>query len=69
HIMAPKHKWDSVGARSKEQVAELMSRAMAEGRHSSYGSHARISTWSHQGKVIEVTYSRSGGQISNGWVK
>jgi hypothetical protein len=45
HIMAPKHKWDSVGARSKEQVAELMSRAMAEGRHSAYGSNARMATW------------------------
>lgn len=33
HIMDPKHVWHRVGARSKEQVAELMGRAMAEGRH------------------------------------
>jgi hypothetical protein len=68
-IMAPKHKWDSVGAHSKEQVAELMSRAMAEGRHSAHGSSARMTTWNYQGRTIEVTYAKNGGQISNGWVK
>ena len=67
--MAPRHKWDTVGARSKEQVAELMSRAMAEGRHGAYGVGSRVATWNHQGRTIEVTYASNGGKISNGWVK
>jgi hypothetical protein len=69
HIMAPKHKWSSVGARSKEQVAELMSRAMAEGKHIPYGTNAKMARWTHRGQTIEVTYAKNGGQISNGWVK
>lgn len=69
HIMAPKHKWGTVGARSREQVAELMGRAMAEGTHSAYGSSAMQAVWRYQGKTIVVTYSRSGGQVSNGWVR
>lgn len=69
HIMAPKHKWGSVGARSREQVAELMSRAMAEGAHSSRGSQGMQAVWRHGGKTIVVTYAKSGGKISNGWVQ
>ncbi len=69
HIMAPKHKWGSVGARSREQVAELMSRAMAEGSHSAYGSGAMQAVWRHSGKTIVVTYAKNGGKISNGWVR
>jgi hypothetical protein len=70
HIMDPKHKWDSVGARSKDEIAELMSRAMANGKHTDYaGGGAKVATWNHQGKTIQVTYSKSGGQISNGWVQ
>lgn len=66
HIMAPKHKWGSIGARSKEQVAELMSRAMAEGKHIPYGTSAKMARWDHRGQTIEVTYAKNGGQISNG---
>ncbi len=69
HIMQPKHKWRSVGAKSKEQVAELMARAMAEGSHSSYGSGARQAVWRYKGKTIVVTYAKNGGKISNGWVR
>lgn len=69
HIMASKHKWSTAGARSREQVAELMSRAMVEGAHANYGTAARIATWRYQGKTIQVTYSRSTGKISNGWVR
>lgn len=67
HIMAPKHKWGEVGAKSKEQVAELMARAMSQGSHSNYGA-AKIASWQYNGRTIQVTYS-NGGQISNGWVK
>lgn len=66
--MAPKHKWGSVGAKSKEQAAELMSRAMAEGSHSAC-SGATQAVWRYQGKTIVVTYAKSGGKISNGWVR
>ncbi|MGI5189548.1 SAR2788 family putative toxin [Promicromonospora sp. CA-289599] len=71
HIMAPKHKWGSVGAKSREQVADLMGRAMAEGSHKAYGSSgkAMVAVWKHKGKTIEVTYSKSTGKVSNGWVK
>ena len=70
HIMAPKHKWAEVGARSREQVAELMARAMSEGKHVSYGSSgsAMKAVWQHAGRTIEVTYSKGSGHISNGWV-
>lgn len=69
HIMDPKHKWGSLGAKSKEQVAELMSRAMAEGRHGVYQKSGRMATWNHRGKTIVVTYAKDSGRISNGWVK
>lgn len=68
HIMDPKHKWSSVGAKSREQVAELMARAMSEGSHRDNGRGAKVATWKYRGKVIQVTYSK-GGQISNGWVR
>lgn len=68
HIMAPKHKWSSVGAKSREQVAELMARAMAEGKHGKYGKNGKSAVWNYNGKTIEVTYS-NGGHISNGWVR
>lgn len=69
HILAPKHKWGTVGARNKEQVAELMARAMAEGRHVANGAGSKKAVWTYQGKTIEVTYSSATGHISNGWVK
>ncbi|HEX8508014.1 MAG TPA: polymorphic toxin type 35 domain-containing protein [Propionibacteriaceae bacterium] len=69
HIMAPKHKWGSVGAKSKEQVAELMGRAMAEGRHGAHRAGSKKSVWVYKGKTIEVTYASNGGKISNGWVR
>lgn len=69
HIMAPKHKWGSVGAKSREQVADLMGRAMAEGKHSAYKSGAMQAVYNYKGKTIVVTYSKNGGQVSNGWVR
>lgn len=69
HILDPKHKWSRVNVKSKEQVAELMSRAMAEGSHSKYKGAAMQAVWKYKGKVIVVTYSKQGGQISNGWVR
>lgn len=69
HILDPKHKWSRVNVKSKEQVAELMSRAMAEGSHSKYKGAAMQAVWNYKGKVIVVTYSKQGGQISNGWVR
>jgi hypothetical protein len=70
HIMAPKHKWSSVDARSKEQVAELMSRAMAEGKHVVAANNRSVkATWNYRGKTIDVTYAKDSGKISNGWVR
>lgn len=69
HIMASKHKWGTVGAKSREQVAELMSRAMIEGRHAIHDANTKRAVWNYQGKTIEVTYNRTTGQISNGWVR
>lgn len=71
HIMMPKHRWGAVDARSKQQVAELMSRAMAEGSHSSYrnSSFARQAVWPYRGQTIVVTYAKQTGQISDGWVR
>lgn len=68
HIMAPKHCWSKVGAKSKEQIADLLGRAMAEGHHSDHGSQARKAEWSYQGRTITATYNKNGGQISDGWV-
>lgn len=67
HIMAPKHNWHLLGARSREQVADLMGRAMAEGSHSAYGS-AMKSVWRYGGRTITVTYDKASGKVSNGWV-
>ncbi|MGP9529893.1 polymorphic toxin type 35 domain-containing protein [Glutamicibacter sp. AOP5-A2-18] len=66
---SPKHKWGSVGAKSREQVADLMGRAMAEGKHSAYKSGAMQAVYNYKGKTIVVTYSKNGGQVSNGWVR
>lgn len=70
HIMQPRHNWGAVGARSREEVAELMGRAMAEGRHSPYkfGDRARQAQWAHRGRTVVVTYNKQTGQISDGWV-
>lgn len=64
--MAPKHCWSKVGVKSKEQIADLLGRAMAEGRHSDHASQARKAEWSYQGRTITVTYNKNGGQISDG---
>lgn len=71
HIMVSRHKWSSVGGRSRSQVAEIMSNAMANGKHSTYGSSGRAmqAVWRYKNKTVVVTYSKSGGQISNGWVR
>lgn len=69
HIMDPKHVWHRVGARSKEQVAELMGRAMAEGEHSVRKGSDMQAVWRYRGETIVVTYARASGQISNGWVR
>lgn len=70
HIRDPKHNWNLVGARSREQVAELMSRAMAEGRHVPHqsGNNARQAEWFYRGKMIVVRYSKHTGKIGDGWV-
>ena len=66
--MAPKHCWSEVGAKSKEQIADLLGRAMAEGHHSDRGSQARKAECSYQGRTITATYNKNGGQISDSWV-
>jgi RHS repeat-associated protein len=69
HTMNPKHYWGSVGARSREQVAELIGRAMSEGQHVAHQRGSMKAVWRYKGRIIEVTYSQEGGQISNAWVR
>lgn len=74
-ILAPKHKWGKVGAKSKQQVAEIMGKAMADGAHSSYkGSkyaNQAVYKYKYKGKkyTVVVTYAKNGGKISNGWIR
>ncbi len=65
--MAPKHKWSSVGAKSREQIAEIIGQAMANGRRVTRNGYTEVSYW-YRGKEVVVRYS-NGGKISNGWVK
>ena len=67
-ILDPKHRWSSVGAKSKDQVADLMARAMAEGNHTAIGKDAMKVTWNYKGETITVTYGKSTGKIGDGWV-
>lgn len=69
HIMAPKHCWGKVGARSKEQVADLMGRAMAEGNHMPYKRGSKKAVLAYKGRQVVVTYAENGGYISDGWVE
>ena len=69
HIIRPDHLWGRVGARSREQVAELMARAMAEGQHSPRKGSDRQAVWQYRGETVVVTYERNSGRISDGWVK
>ena len=69
HIMDPKHVWHRVGARSREQVAELMGRAMAEGEHSVRKGSDMQAVWRYRGETVVVTYGRASGRISDGWVR
>lgn len=69
HILDPKHLWHRVGARSRNQVAELMGRAMSEGQHSVRRGSDMQAIWQYRGETIVVTYARASGRISNGWVK
>lgn len=84
HIMQKKHNWDSIGATTREQIAEFLATAKAMGRHEVYGPHANIATWIYRYKIkddkgklfdksaeIQVTYSTKEGhygKISDGWV-
>ena len=70
HIRDPKHNWNLVGARSREEIAELMGRAMANGRHVPHkkGESAWQAEWAHQGVTIVVRYNKLSGRIGNGWV-
>lgn len=84
HIMQKKHNWDSIGATTREQIAEFLATAKAMGRHEVHGPHANIATWIYRyqikddkGKLvdksaeIQVTYSTVKGhygKISDGWV-
>ncbi|AZL11550.1 hypothetical protein CXR25_01035 [Brevibacterium aurantiacum] len=45
-----------------------MSRAMANGKHSTYKKGSgRQAAMPYKGKYIVVTCAKKGGQISNGW--
>lgn len=68
HIMKPKHCWNRVGAHSREQIAELMSRAMSEGQHGPYNADKQA-VWHYGGQTIVVTYNKDNGAIGNGWVR
>jgi hypothetical protein len=70
HIMRPDHHWGRLGARSREQVADLMGRAMANGKHRPHGrgDAGWEAVWRHQGETIVVRYSKNSGRIGDGWV-
>ena len=70
HIMRPEHYWGRLRARSREQVADLMGRAMANGRHVPHksGKNAWQAEWRYRGETIVVRYSKDSGRISDGWV-
>lgn len=82
HIMAKKHKWDSVGATTREQIAELMATALVKGEHAFKGKKktSKIATWIYKfydqdniirTEVIQAVYvvgNAAEGRISDGWV-
>jgi len=67
HIMAKKHKWPTVGATNKNKVADLMGKALANGKSTKSRTHIEYQ-WKYKGKTIVVRTSTS-GHVSNGWVK
>lgn len=67
HIMARKHNWRYVGGTTRAKVADLMSKAVANGRSAKARDHIDY-TWRYSGRTITVRTS-TGGHISNGWVK
>ncbi|WP_166644269.1 polymorphic toxin type 35 domain-containing protein [Leucobacter luti] len=71
HIMAPKHKWSAVGARTKTQVANVMAKTMSAGRHTLYKGNPRvgIATMKYKGRSISVTYDIKTKRVGNGWVR
>lgn len=66
HIMAAKHNWGRL-AKTKDEIADLMSDAMANGTRSTKRDHVQFS-WAHRGQTIVVRTSLD-GDISNGWIK
>lgn len=66
HIMASKHNWSRL-AKNKDEIANLMADAMANGTRSAAKDHVDF-TWVHKGQTIVVRTSK-GGHISNGWIK
>ena len=67
HIMQAKHNWSLVGAKSREQIAEIIGNAMANGTHRVARKHVEVSYWYKSKKVI-VRYAKNGGKISDAWV-
>jgi hypothetical protein len=67
HIIKPSHKWTSVGATNKTKVADLMGKAIANGKATKARDHIEY-VWKYQGKTIVVRTSKA-GHVSNGWVK
>lgn len=67
HITASKHNWRYVGATSRTKIADLMSKAIANGRATKSRQHIDY-VWRHQNRTITVRTSLS-GHISNGWVR
>ena len=64
--MASKHNWSRL-AKTKDQIADLMAGAVANGTRSTARDHIDF-TWVHRGQTIVVRTSKS-GVISNGWIK
>ena len=66
HIMVSKHNWSRL-AKTKDEIAEIMSNAMVNGTRSTDREHVEF-TWAHRGQTIVVRTSLK-GHISNGWIK
>lgn len=65
HIMDPKHNWNRL-ANTKEEIAEIMAQARANGVRSTSKDHVDY-TWNYKGETIVVRSSTS-GHLSNGWI-
>ncbi|MDO4897817.1 MAG: hypothetical protein Q3965_00780 [Rothia sp. (in: high G+C Gram-positive bacteria)] len=69
YIMAQKHLWGRVGASSKEQIAEIIGDAMANGYHLSLGVEQKRVHYKYKNQIVVVQYHAGTGKIADAWVQ